>query len=185
MTKKVSLGIPATSIPLAVVVGIIAGFAVGKSFITFLFLFQGHYAHHQPPHSKGYAIYRTGSTTTLHWFLVGSTSFLCLIGAGLLSKGVGFFQYYHFSKGVGGDVAETGDGPGSFQVAGNVWHLEYGNPEVSRFFLSQKDQRSFATFKRGISANVFIQTGSATTNGGWQIFNAIFGWSKFSLLPFS
>lgn len=85
-----------------------------------------------PSHSKGYLIYRTGSTTTLHWFLVGSTSFLCLIGAGLLSKGVGFFQYYHFSKGVGGDVAETGDGPGSFQVAGNVWHLEYGNPEVSR-----------------------------------------------------
>ncbi|OXG43970.1 high-affinity iron permease CaFTR1 [Cryptococcus neoformans] len=126
----VSLGIPATSIPLAVVVGIIAGFAVG------------------------YLIYRTGSTTTLHWFLIGSTSFLCLIGAGLLSKGVGFFQYYRFAKGVGGDVAETGDGPGSFQVAGNVWHLEYGNPE----------------------------TGSATTNGGWQIFNAIFGWNNTATL---
>ncbi|KAL0241843.1 hypothetical protein I308_106015 [Cryptococcus tetragattii IND107] len=126
----VSLGLPATSIPLAVVVGLIAGFAVG------------------------YLIYRTGSTTTLHWFLVGSTSFLCLIGAGLISKGVGFFQYYHFSKGVGGDVAETGDGPGSFQVAGNVWHLEYGNPEP----------------------------GSATTNGGWQIFNAIFGWNNTATL---
>ncbi|KIR38829.1 high-affinity iron permease CaFTR1 [Cryptococcus deuterogattii 99/473] len=126
----VSLGLPATSIPLAVVVGLIAGFAVG------------------------YLIYRTGSTTTLHWFLVGSTSFLCLIGAGLMSKGVGFFQYYHFSKGVGGDVAETGDGPGSFQVAGNVWHLEYGNPEP----------------------------GSATTNGGWQIFNAIFGWNNTATL---
>jgi high-affinity Fe2+/Pb2+ permease len=33
----------------------------------------------------GYAIYRTGSSTTLHWFLVASTSFLFLIGAGLVS----------------------------------------------------------------------------------------------------
>ncbi|WRT64504.1 uncharacterized protein IL334_001436 [Kwoniella shivajii] len=122
----VSLNIQAVSIPIPVIVGIIAGLIVG------------------------YAIYRTGSTTTLHWFLVGSTSFLFLIGAGLFSKGIGYFQYYRFASGVGGDVAETGDGPGSFQVAGNVWHLTYGNPE----------------------------TGSPTTNGGWQIFNAIFGWNN-------
>nr|XP_031857478.1 uncharacterized protein CI109_007097 [Kwoniella shandongensis]KAA5524550.1 hypothetical protein CI109_007097 [Kwoniella shandongensis] len=122
----VSLGLPAASIPIPVVVGLIAGLIVG------------------------YIIYRTGSTATLHWFLIGSTSFLCLIGAGLMSKAIGYFQYYRFAKGVGGDVAETGDGPGSYQVAGNVWHLTYGNPE----------------------------TGSPTTNGGWQIFNAIFGWNN-------
>ena len=81
--------------------------------------------------NSGYIIYRTGSSSTLHWFLIGSTTFLFLIGAGLASKGVGFFQYYRFAKGVGGDVSETGDGPGSFQVDGNVWHLTYGNPEVS------------------------------------------------------
>ncbi|OCF33775.1 high-affinity iron permease CaFTR1 [Kwoniella heveanensis CBS 569] len=126
----VSLGIEAVSIPIPVIVGIIAGFIVA------------------------YIIYRTGSSTTLHWFLVGSTSFLFLIGAGLMSKGIGYFQYYRFAKGVGGDVAETGDGPGSFQVAGNVWHLTYGNPE----------------------------TGSPTTNGGWQIFNAIFGWNNTATL---
>ncbi|WVO16802.1 hypothetical protein L204_104488 [Cryptococcus depauperatus] len=126
----VALSLPATSIPLAVVVGLIAGFAVG------------------------YIIYRTGSTTTLHWFLVGSTSLLCLIGAGLFSKGVGYFEYYRFAKAVGGDVAEAGDGPGSFQVAGNVWHLTYGNPEA----------------------------GSPTTNGGWQIFNAILGWNNTATL---
>lgn len=55
-----------------------------------------------------------------------------------------------FAKAVGGDVAETGNGPGSYQVAGNVWHLTYGNPE----------------------------TGAVGTNGGWQIFNAIFGWNN-------
>jgi len=111
----VSLNLPAESIPIPVIVGLICGAIVG------------------------YAIYRTGSTATLHWFLVGSTCFLFLIGAGLASKGVGFFEYYVFAKGVGGDVAETGDGPGSFRTKGNVWHLTYGNPE----------------------------TGSPTTNGGW------------------
>ncbi|GFZ45102.1 Plasma membrane iron permease [Saitozyma sp. JCM 24511] len=126
----VSLSTSAKAIPIAVIVGLIAGGAVG------------------------YAIYRTGSSTTLHWFLVASTSFLFLIGAGLASRGVGFFQYYYFSHGVGGDVSETGDGPGSFQVAGNVWHLTYGNPE----------------------------TGSQTTNGGWQLFNAIFGWNNTATL---
>lgn len=126
----VSLNAPATSIPLPVVVGLIAGFIVG------------------------YIIYRTGSTGTLHWFLIISTTILFLIGAGLASRGVGFLQYYVFAQGVGGDVAETGDGPGSFQVAGNVWHLTYGNPE----------------------------TGSPTTNGGWQIFNAILGWNNTATL---
>lgn len=29
-----------------------------------------------------------------------------------------------------------------------------------------------------------MQPGSATTNGGWQIFNAIFGWSKSSFSSF-
>lgn len=81
--------------------------------------------------SPGYLIYRTGSSATLHWFLVGSTSILFLIGAGLASKAVGYFQYYQFAKGVRSDVAEAGDGTGSFMVKGNVWHLTYGNPEVS------------------------------------------------------
>ncbi|ORY28144.1 iron permease FTR1/Fip1/EfeU [Naematelia encephala] len=126
----VSLNIQAVSIPIPVIVGLIAGCIVG------------------------YAIYRTGSTATLHWFLIGSTSLLFLIGAGLMSKGVGYFEYYVFAKGVGGDVAEVGDGPGSFMVKGNVWHLTYGNPE----------------------------TGSPTTNGGWQIFNAILGWNNTATL---
>ncbi len=30
----------------------------------------------------------------LHWFLVASTFILFLIGAGLFSKSVGFFEYY-------------------------------------------------------------------------------------------
>jgi hypothetical protein len=101
----------------------------------------GHLIYHviaRADNSIGYLIYRTGSTATLHWFLVGSTSILFLIGAGLASKGVGYFEYYMFAKGVGGDVAETGDGAGSFRVQGNVWHLTYGNPEVSFDVLSDE-----------------------------------------------
>lgn len=41
-----------------------------------------------------------------------------------------------------------GDGPGSFNVRGSVWHLDCCNPE-----------------------NNF-------DNGGWMIFNAIFGWTN-------
>jgi len=104
---QVSLQQPASSIPLATLAGLISGGIVG------------------------WLIYRTGSTTTLHWFLVSSTCLLFLIGAGLASKAVGFFEYYSFSRAVGGDVAETGDGPGSFKVQGNMWHFTWGNPEVS------------------------------------------------------
>ena len=69
-------------------------------------------------------------------------------------------EYYVFAKGVGGDVAETGDGPGSFRTKGNVWHLTYGNPEVSFCFVPC----STAGVTCAVADN---QTGSATTNGGW------------------
>lgn len=49
---------------------------------------------------------------------------------------------------VGADVAEAGNGPGSYDVHGNIWHLNCCNPED----------------KYG--------------NGGWAIFAAIFGWSN-------
>ncbi|KIS01625.1 high-affinity iron transporter [Cryptococcus deuterogattii 2001/935-1] len=126
----VSLGQDGASVPIAAIVGLVAGIFVG------------------------WCIYRTGSTLALHWFLIVSTCFLFLIGSGLFSKGVYDFEYYRFSSAVGGDVAESGNGPGSFQVAGNVWHLEYGNPEP----------------------------GAVGTNGGWQIFNAILGWNNTASL---
>lgn len=62
-------------------------------------------------------------------FLVISTNILFILGAGLFSKAVGGFEKHKFNKGVGGDVAETGTGPGSFDVDGNVWHLTYGSPD--------------------------------------------------------
>ncbi|KDN49818.1 hypothetical protein RSAG8_01883, partial [Rhizoctonia solani AG-8 WAC10335] len=99
----VSLGQPATSIPLAAIIGLICGLLVG------------------------YLIYASSSRTSLSVFLVASTSFLLLIGAGLFSKSVGYFERYKFNTKVGGDVAEAGNGPGSYDVVGNIWHLNCCN----------------------------------------------------------
>ncbi|BGP14689.1 high-affinity iron permease [Rhodosporidiobolus nylandii] len=104
----VSLGQSAKSIPLAAIVGIVAGMFIG------------------------YLIYASGSRLNLSIFLVASTNILFLLGAGLFSKAVADFQIYKYNTGVGGDVAETGDGPGSFDpTIGLVWHLPYGNPETN------------------------------------------------------
>ncbi|SCV74126.1 BQ2448_6558 [Microbotryum intermedium] len=113
----VSLGQSAKSIPLAAIVGLICGLIVGCEYNS---------GRHGIPFNL---IYAGGSRSSLSAFLVISTNILFLLGAGLLSKGVGAFERYHFNKGVGADVSESGDGPGSYYVPGNVWHLEYGNPE--------------------------------------------------------
>ncbi|EJD54574.1 iron permease FTR1 [Auricularia subglabra TFB-10046 SS5] len=120
----VSLGQKAESIPIAAIVGIICGVVVG------------------------YLIYEFASRTTLTVFLVVITNFLLLIGAGLFSKAVGSFEADKFNRLTGGDAAEAGDGPGSFDVRGSVWHLNCCNPE-----------------------NKF-------DGSGWTIFAAIFGWTN-------
>ncbi|KAF9530010.1 Ftr1 protein [Crepidotus variabilis] len=124
----VSLGQPATSIPIAAIIGIICGFVVG------------------------YLIYAFASRTTLTIFMVIMTNFLLLIGAGLFSRSVGAFEKHAFNKLVGGDVGEAGNGPGSYRVQGNVWHLDCCSPE------------------------------SKTGNQGWTIFGAIFGWTNNATL---
>lgn len=121
----VSLGQSAKSIPLAAICGILVGFVIG------------------------YLIYLSGSRVNLSIFLVVSTNVLFLLGAGLMSKAVFFFQTYRYVHAVGGDVAETGSGPGSFDPTdGLVWHLTYGNPENN------------------------------LSGEGWSIFNSILGWTN-------
>ncbi|KAL0958080.1 hypothetical protein HGRIS_000256 [Hohenbuehelia grisea] len=125
----VSLGQPATSIPIAAIVGIICGLIIG------------------------YIIYAFASRTTLTIFLVVMTNLLLLIGAGLFSRSVGAFQNNAFNKLLGADVDDAGgDGPGSFDVRGNVWHLDCCNPNNS------------------------------IDGHGWMIFNAIFGWTNSATL---
>ncbi|KAM0755041.1 iron permease FTR1 [Meredithblackwellia eburnea MCA 4105] len=120
----VSLGQSAKSIPLAAIVGIFCGLIIG------------------------YIIYKSSSRLNLTIFLIVSTNILFLLGAGLFSKAVGDFERYKFNKGVGGDVSETGSGPGSFDVRIAVWHVDYGNPENN------------------------------ASGDGWSVFNAILGWTN-------
>jgi high-affinity iron transporter len=87
------------SIPLAVVVGLLAGALVG------------------------FLIYRGGSRLALHRFFVASTCLLLLIAAGLFAKAINAYEMDKWGKLVGGDA----DDAGSYDPRGNVWALNYGD----------------------------------------------------------
>jgi high-affinity iron transporter len=77
------------------------------------------------------------------------TTFLLLIGSGLFSRAIGEFEQNAFNKMLGMDVDDAGGtGPGSYDVRGNVWHLDCCSPE------------------NGVDGE------------GWTIFNAVFGWTN-------
>lgn len=103
----VSLGLPASSIPLAAITGLGAG-----AFVGFL-------------------IYKGGNRAPLQVFLIISTCILYLVAAGLFSRGIWSFEQNAFNKLTGGDAAETGSGPGSYDVRVSVWHVNCCNPEVN------------------------------------------------------
>ncbi|KIM85638.1 hypothetical protein PILCRDRAFT_816834 [Piloderma croceum F 1598] len=121
----VSLGQPATSIPIATIVGLVCGVVCGV------------------------LIYAFASRTTLTIFLVVMTNFILLIGAGLFTKAVNAYQEHAFTVLLGADADDSGGtGPGSYDVRGNVWHLDCCSPE------------------------------STFDGQGWTIFNALFGWTN-------
>jgi high-affinity iron transporter len=144
----VSLGQPATSIPIAAIVGLVCGITCGFLIYTFAsrfgkslnFFFQKKKKKKTKP-----------SLLALSIFLIVMTNLLLLIGAGLFSKACGSFETHHFNALLGMDVddaTKAGDGPGSYNVHGNVWHLDCCNPEDN------------------------------VHGGGWLIFGAIFGWTN-------
>lgn len=120
----VSLGQSADSIPIAAIVGIICGLLCG------------------------FVIYAFASRAALTVFLVVMTNFILIIGAGLFSKSVGSFEKNAFNHLIGGDTDSTGDGPGTFDVRGSVWHLNCCNPENN------------------------------IDGDGWLIFGALTGWTN-------
>ncbi|TKA71104.1 hypothetical protein B0A49_03256 [Cryomyces minteri] len=100
----VGLATPASAFPLAVMCGIGAGCLVG------------------------YLVYRGGNAAKLQLFLIISTCFLYLVAAGLFSKAVWFLENNTWNHVVGGDAAETGAGPGSYDIRQSVWHINFGSP---------------------------------------------------------
>ncbi|THX60212.1 plasma membrane iron permease [Aureobasidium pullulans] len=103
----VSLGLPATSFPLAVICGLAAGCLIG------------------------FLIYRGGNMASLQMFLIISTCVLYLVAAGLFSKAVWFFENNAWGKMIGGDASEVGSGPGSYDITKSVWHVNCCNPEIN------------------------------------------------------
>ncbi|TKW49541.1 Plasma membrane iron permease [Colletotrichum tanaceti] len=79
----------------------------------------------------GYFIYRGSKTAPIQVFLIVSTCFLYLIAAGLFSKGVWHFEQNEWNKIVGGDAAELGSGPGSYDIRRSVWHVNCCNPDLN------------------------------------------------------
>lgn len=102
----VTFSAPASSVPLPVIVGLLAGIAVG------------------------YLLYRGGASTRIQVFLVISTCLLYLVAAGLFSRAVWFFEAQEWNKAVGGDAAEVGSGPGSYDIDKSVWHLNVSDPSL-------------------------------------------------------
>ncbi|KAK9466829.1 iron permease FTR1 family-domain-containing protein [Lipomyces arxii] len=100
----VSLSAPPSAFPLSVIAGIGCGTSVG------------------------YFIYSGGNHMRIQIFLIISTCFLYLVAAGLMSRSVWYFENYHWSQLVGGDVAEVGSGPGSYDIRQSVWHVNCCNP---------------------------------------------------------
>lgn len=130
----VSLGTPATAFPIPIITGIFCGCLVG------------------------YVIYRGGNIMSIQIFLIVSTCFLYLISAGLFSKAIWYFQMYAFSKKTGGDVAESGSGPGSYNIKQSVWHVNCCNPETDNgweIFNALFGWQNSATYGSVISYNIY------------------------------
>jgi len=56
---------------------------------------------------------------------------LYLIAAGLLSKAVWSLEINAWNKIIGGDAAEVGSGPGSYDIRQSVWHVNCCNAEIN------------------------------------------------------
>lgn len=120
----VSLGLPATSIPLPAIVGLFVGLLIG------------------------FLIFRSGNILSVRIFLVGSTCFLLLIASGMASRAVYYLQFYAYVRLVGDSAAESGNGPGSYNSQGYIWHFNCCNPEANK------------------------------GGTGWGILNSLFGWNN-------
>jgi len=130
----VSLSLPATEFPLPVITGLLAGLLIG------------------------YFIYRGGNVMSIQIFLIASTSVLYLIAAGMFSKAIWSLQFHGFAQKVGSDVAEEGDGPGSYDIRETVWHVNCCNPEIDNgwdVFQALLGWQNSATYGSVISYNMY------------------------------
>jgi len=65
---------------------------------------------------------RGGALVQIKYFIVISSCLLYLIAAGLFSRGVWGIEAYSWSKVIGGDADELGNGPGTYDIRKSVWY---------------------------------------------------------------
>ncbi|KAI5963626.1 FTH2 [Candida pseudojiufengensis] len=100
----IGMSSPPSSIPLSIICGISLGSLIG------------------------YLLYKGGNKLSLQYFLIFSTCFLYIVSAGLMSRGVWFLELESYVRKCDGlDVSETGSGPGSYDIATSVWHVNCCN----------------------------------------------------------
>lgn len=100
----IGVSLPPSSFPLAIAAGLSFGVVIS------LLLYGG------------------GNRLSLKLFLIVLTCFLYVVSAGLMSRGVWFFELERFVRLCGGlDVSETGNGPGSYDVTNTIWHVNCCN----------------------------------------------------------
>lgn len=73
---------------------------------------------------------RGASAAKLQIFLIVSTCLLYIVAAGLFARAIWYFEQAHWNQVVGADVAELGEGPGSYDTSRSVWHV---NVSISTF----------------------------------------------------
>lgn len=101
----VSLGLPASSIPLPAIVGLIVGFLVG------------------------YLCFRAKGFSKLKPLLVTMTCCLLVIAAGMFSRSVYYLEFFKYVQLVGDAATEGGNSYGTYDARNYVWHLDCCNPE--------------------------------------------------------
>jgi high-affinity iron transporter len=107
----VSLSEPATSFPLAVVVGILCGVLIG--YFIYKYLINLYVCS---------LCCRGGALVKIKYFVVISSCLLYLVAAGLFSRGVWYFEAYEWAQIIGGDADELGSGPGTYDITKSVWY---------------------------------------------------------------
>jgi len=96
----------------------------------------------------------------LQIFLIVSTCFLYLIAAGLFSKAIWSFEINAWNKILGGDAADVGSGPGSYDIRKSVWHVNCCNAEINGggfwgIFNAVLGWQNSATYGSVISYNLY------------------------------
>lgn len=105
----------------------------------------------------GYLIYKGGNKTSLQIFLVISTCFLYLVAAGLFSKGVWNLEQNAWKNIAGEGAAESGTGPGSYDIRKSVWHINVSREPLPQYKAIVLTENSAARPSRTVKAGKLNQ----------------------------